>query len=492
MLFSSTLFLFAFLPLVLALHFVAPRAARNGLLLFASLFFYAWGETWLVGLMLVSILANFGFGLWVERDLERRGKARGALACAVAFNLGLLVLFKYADWLWLSLAGALGVAAPTPLGSLVVEAAWARHMLLNQDGHLRLPLGISFFTFQALSYVVDVARRDVRAQRSLADFGLYIALFPQLIAGPIVRYRDIALQLRDRSVELTRFASGLRRFIVGLSKKVLIANSVGAVVDPIFAAPVDQLTPAVAWLGLAAYTLQLYFDFSGYSDMAIGLGRMLGFEFVENFDHPYVSRSLTEFWRRWHISLSTWFRDYLYIPLGGGRGPAWRTYCNLATVFLLCGLWHGAAWNFVLFGCHHGAILVIERMGFGRVLERLPRFARHLYLMFVVMLGWLLFRCEDVASLGSWYSALFGLQTGAPQWVYPSLYFESPAVLAMVAGIVGATPWVKTLTARWANSGVTPPRATLLAVDVCLLGVLVLAALELSASTFNPFIYFRF
>jgi alginate O-acetyltransferase complex protein AlgI len=492
-LFSSTLFLFLFLPLVLALYYACGTRAKNPVLLLASLVFYAWGEAWLVSLMLLSILANFGFGLWVERE-QRRGPGRIAVTSALIFNISLLVVFKYADWLWQCLGSVFSSLPHEPLGGLLVSSEWGKAVLLTPTLHLRLPLGISFFTFQAMSYVIDVHRRDVGAQHSLIDFGLYKSLFPQLIAGPIVRYRDVAAQIVSRTESVERFASGIRRFASGLGKKVLIANTVGAAAAQIFSTPLEQVTPAVAWLGVLAYTLQIYFDFSGYSDMAIGLGRMFGFEFIENFDHPYVAKSLTEFWRRWHISLSSWFRDYLYIPLGGGRASPALVYRNLAIVFVLCGLWHGASLNFLLFGCFHGAVLILERAFLGARLERWPSALRHAYLIFVVALGWVFFRCEDTSLMSTWFAAMFGLEGGDPALAYPALYLDNARVLALAAGVVGSMPWLPRVQA-WSRQVVASdaPRRWLTAGGDCVLcAVLVLSSIELSAGTFNPFIYFRF
>ena len=492
MLFSSTLFLFLFLPLVLVLYRACGSRAKNSLLLLSSLLFYAWGEAWLVALMLTSIVANYAFGLWVERA-QLSGSARTQISIAVVFNLGLLFIFKYADWIWQSLGTLFSGHPVEPLGGVLITSEWGRNVLLTSTQHLRLPLGISFFTFQAMSYVIDVYRRDVRAQRSLTNFGLYISLFPQLIAGPIVRYRDVAQQIVSRTEDLSRFASGVRRFAVGLGKKVLIANTVGAIAAQIFATPHEQITPAVAWLCVFAYTLQIYFDFSGYSDMAIGLGRMFGFEFVENFNYPYVAKSLTEFWRRWHISLSTWFRDYLYIPLGGGRAGSARVYFNLATVFVLCGLWHGASLNYLLFGCFHGAVLILERAFLGARLERWPNVLRHLYLLFVVALGWVFFRCEDTAVLSAWFQAMFGFASGNSALVYPALYLDNARKLALAAGVIGSMPWVPYVAQRLSvGAAARPPKLALSLNSLALAAVLILCALELSANTFNPFIYFRF
>ena len=332
MLFSSPVFLFVFLPLLLAAYFIAPRLLHNSVLLIASLLFYTWGEPRLVGVMLMAIAANYLLGLWVQRvRLTRAGPYVASLA--VTFNLGVLGYFKYSEFFISNVIALL----PT----------WTT--------------GISFYIFQAMSYVIDVYRGTTAAQRNPLNLALYVVFFPQLIAGPIVRYVDVAHELDSRAVDLADFAHGMRRFVTGLGKKMLIANSCAAVADVLFAAPPQQLPANVAWLGLICYSLQIYFDFSGYSDMAIGLGRMFGFHFVENFNYPYAAQSITDFWRRWHISLSSWFRDYLYIPLGGNRCGLWRTAFNLVIVFLLCGLWHGAEWTFVVWGAVHGCLLIVER-----------------------------------------------------------------------------------------------------------------------------------
>ena len=499
MLFSSALFVFQFLPLVLLGHFVLGKRLRNALLLLASLLFYAWGEQVMVGLMLLSALGNWGLGLWVERA-RWRGRGRGVVALAVAFNLGLLLAFKYADWLWDSLGALLlslhAIAEPLPrLTQLVTLDSFWSEVLAQEDGSIRLPIGISFFTFQALSYVIDVFRRDTTVQKNPLDFTLYLALFPQLIAGPIVRYRDIAAQIRERTLDLPGFAIGVRRFVIGLGKKMLIANPAASLADPVFALGETELSTPLAWLGILAYTLQIYFDFSGYSDMAIGLGRMLGFRFLENFEHPYVARSITEFWRRWHISLSTWFRDYLYIPLGGSRAGRGRTFVNLALVFLLCGLWHGARMNFVVWGLWHGGFLVLERLGLSRWLEQRSLLLRHAYLIVVVMLGWVFFRASDLHSALHYLGVMFG--AGAPSQLEPAgLYLDARSALALLAGILGATPWLPALSAWHARRA---PRASLRSVEaletlgLALLCLVFLAcSLELAGQSYNPFIYFRF
>ncbi len=349
MLFSSPVFLFGFLPLLLVFYFLCPKSLRNVLLLLASLWFYAWGEPSLVVLMLISTAMNYGLGCWVDVTRERPA-SKWILAFAVALNLSFLVYYKYAGFLIDSLNSLLAFVGTPSLGRPEVT----------------LPIGISFYTFQAMSYVIDVYRGQAQAERNPINVALYIALFPQLIAGPIVRYTDVAAQIKVRSIDRDSFAYGIQRFIVGLGKKMLIANSAASVADAAFEIPDNQLSLAVAWLGILCYTVQIYFDFSGYSDMAIGLGRMFGFKFLENFNYPYIAKSVTDFWRRWHISLSTWYRDYLYIPLGGNRCAPWRVSLNLMIVFVLCGLWHGASWNFAIWGIYHGSFLMLERGRLGR------------------------------------------------------------------------------------------------------------------------------
>jgi len=520
MLFSSAHFVFLFLPVVLLLHLVLPHRARNLWLLAASLFFYAWGEEVLVVVMLLSITGNWLLGLWIERARQRQRSARGALIGSVVLNLGLLVFFKYADWLW-SILGYLLVACglvestPAPLASWLPQDSGWRAVFLTPEDNLRLPIGISFFTFQAWSYVIDVYRRDTQVQRNWFDFGLYVSLFPQLIAGPIVRYTDVAREILARAVSVTGFASGARRFVIGLGKKMLVANPVAEAADGIFAVPVGELTTPVAWCGALCYAIQIYFDFSAYSDMAIGMGRMLGFEFLENFRHPYVARSVTEFWRRWHISLSTWFRDYVYIPLGGSRIRPARTYLNLVTVFFLCGLWHGASFNFVVWGLFHGAFLVLERIVGGTDAERpgwveraargwlpvpvaraLQSGAAHAYLLVTVVVGWVFFRAADLETAWGYLRAMGGLQTGLPEVHHVDLWVDARIGLAILAGVVGSIDWLPRVQ-RWyraldeARHGVVKLTAGL-AGEVLLVLVFVGAAFELAAGSYNPFIYFRF
>ncbi len=473
MVFSAPLFLLVFLPLTLAAYYLAPRAARNAVLLVASLLFYAWGELRYVPLVLASIAFNGWIGLRIAAATATAPRRR-ALATAIVVNVGTLAVFKYANFAvenWTAVAPWLtGVPSATAMATIP------------------LPLGISFFTFHAISYVVDVYKRNAAPERRLGTFALYILLFPQLIAGPIIRWRDIATQLTGRRERLAEVAYGVRRFVTGLAKKVLIANTLGRIADPIFALPVGELTPAVAWLGLVCYTLQIYFDFSGYSDMAIGLMRMLGFRILENFNYPYIARSVREFWRRWHISLSNWFRDYLYVPLGGNRRGRLREYANLIVVFILCGLWHGASWPFVLWGAWHGVFLVAERAGLARLLAR-ARWAAHAYALAVVMLGWVLFRCDTLAHAARYYAALAGASDADPV-LRPLQQWLDPLALATLALAVILSAPVAPALGRWRDR--RWPRAGAAVEVASMVTLLVLATAFLAAGTYNPFIYFRF
>jgi len=359
-----------------------------------------------------------------------------------------------------------------------------------------LPIGISFFTFHAISYVVDVYRGDATAQKSPVHAALYLLLFPQLIAGPIIRYRDIADQLARRWVTADDFAYGIRRFVIGLAKKVLIANVVAGPADQIFGLPTSQLDPGRAWLGIVCYTLQIYFDFSGYSDMAIGLGRMFGFRFPENFRWPYIAESVQGFWRRWHMSLSTWFRDYLYVPLGGNRVSPVRTYVNLVVVFFLCGLWHGASWTFVVWGLYHGTFLVVERLGLAEALERVWRPLRHVYLLVVVMIGWVFFRAETLTGAIGFLRAMAGARATAPT-IYTLGWYLTPELwIALVAGAIGSMPIVPALAAARGRTGQTPAPGAATTYPafstVALMALLVASIVHIAARTYNPFIYFRF
>jgi alginate O-acetyltransferase complex protein AlgI len=495
--FASPIFLFLFLPLTLAAYFAFPRAWRNGVLLVASLAFYAWGEARYLPLIIGSVAFNWVMGRAIGGATDARLRKRW-LSLAIAGNLAALMVFKYANFAAANVNALAPVLAMTPLAIAAIP----------------LPLGISFFTFHAMSYVVDVYKRNAEAEHNIPRFALYILLFPQLIAGPIIRWRDIAAQLGTRDQRVADFAWGTRRFILGLGKKVLIANTLGRTADAIFGLPAGELTTPLAWLGLACYTLQIYFDFSGYSDMAIGLMRMFGFRILENFNYPYIARSIREFWRRWHISLSNWFRDYLYIPLGGNQRGERRAYANLVIVFLLCGLWHGASWPFVLWGAWHGAFLVIERAGLDSVLRRSGHFPRpasrpishlisrlishlisHLYALGVIMGGWVLFRCVTLAHAIDYFQALAGFATGSSARHPVAQYLDPQVMGTLLVAVLFATPLARRIGAWRDGVAMRPGLAAtgVLGADIGWLACVgVLASAFLAAGTYNPFIYFRF
>jgi alginate O-acetyltransferase complex protein AlgI len=460
--FSGLPFLFFFLPSALALYYLAPRRAKNGVLCFVSVIFYAWGEPVYVTLMLLSIAGNFAYGRWAERH----GPRRPALALIITFNLGLLGFFKYAGFLAESL-NVLGAALPVP--------------------ELPLPIGISFYTFQALSYVIDVFRGRCAVQRSLLDFGCYLAMFPQLIAGPIVRYISVAEQLRLRRENIPDFTTGIRLFAIGLGKKVLLANQFGLLWETCQSRPTDSLTFAAAWLGITAFACQIYFDFSGYSDMALGLGRMFGFTFPLNFRYPYAARSVTEFWRRWHITLSAWFREYVYIPLGGNRVSAPRHILNIAVVWTLTGIWHGAAWNFALWGAYFGLLLILEKYVLKNRLERIPACCAHIYCLIAVLVSWVFFSFTSAAGAVRYLSLMFG---GASAWSDDfALYQLISYGPLLIAGALGAT---RLPVIVWEKLTRGKPALSAWLGAVLTVGVLLLSLAYIVNSGYNPFLYFRF
>jgi len=462
----------------MALYFACPTRWKNHVLLAASLIFYAWGEKGFVVVMLVSIALNYTSAILIETYRERK-LDRAILIASLVGNLGLLVGFKYANFLADNLNALLRLVGGTPVSLPPIH----------------LPIGISFFTFHAISYVMDVYRKEVKADRDPAGIALYITLFSQLIAGPILRYHDVAGQIAKRMVGSDDFAAGVRRFIVGFGKKMLIANTLAVPADAIFGQAQGTLTCSVAWLGVICYALQLYFDFSGYSDMAIGLGRMFGFRFTENFNYPYVSQSVTEFWRRWHISLSTWFRDYLYIPLGGNRHGTARTYGNLVFVFFICGLWHGASWSFILWGLLHGALLVAERV-LGSWRGRVWSPVRHAYLILAVLIGWVFFRADTLTHAVAYLSAMFGIAPAAAAGATFASYWNAEIMLTIIIGAVASTPVFPAVRAFATGHGwhglPAFHTATALARVSFYLGTFSLSVLWLASGTHNPFIYFRF
>ncbi len=478
MVFSSIAFLFYFLPVFLLAYFALPF--RNAVFLVFSLAFYTLGEGPYLALLLASIAYNHRFALLIEKEGRDRGPGgRRWITIAIAVNLGVLGFFKYGDFL---------LAQLTPLLHLFGLARIPRLPI-------HLPLGISFFTFHAISYLVDVYRRDAKAERSLLQLALYITMFPQLIAGPIVRFKTIVGELHQRRETLSGIAEGIRIFVIGLAQKTLIANTLAVPADRIFGLPTDMVTAPVAWVGALAYSLQLYFDFCGYSLMAIGLARALGLHFPRNFDYPYVSKSITEFWRHWHMTLSQWFRDYVYIPMGGNRRGALVTYRNLLVVFFLCGLWHGASWTFVIWGLWYGLFLILERLGLARLLARLPAPIAHAYALLVILIGWVLFRSPDIGHAATYLQIMAGLGHPGETTFGAAWFLTTDVVLAFVAGVIGSLPTIPWLARHLERLGETALAPRLLVAGTGLvvpLALLVLCAMSLALGSYNPFLYFRF
>ena len=478
MIFSSTIFLFIFLPINLLLYYLIPKkflAFRNLLLLFTSLLFYSWGEPVIVFIMILSIFANYGFGLWIDKVREINFQKRLSIIASLVFNIGLLGYFKYFNFFVNNINSIVGT---------------------NFTSQVALPIGISFYTFQIMSYIIDIYFGNVKPQKNLFTLALYISFFPQLIAGPIIRYIDIEAQFTNRVQNLEKIASGFQRFIVGLSKKILIANQVSIFADHAF--NTNSPTSVMAWVGAICYALQIYFDFSGYSDMAIGLGRMFGFEFLENFNYPYISNTVQNFWRRWHISLSSWFRDYLYIPLGGNRKGALRTYLNLLTVFAVTGLWHGASWSFVVWGLYHGAFLMLERGVWGKILQKLPTALTWFYTMIVALIGWVIFRAEELGKALEYIKCMFSFSTGGLSITLARLNIV--IVAAILLGIIFSAPILPYVKKKlfgddnhFAIENLTPAKqiASYASIIGCFCMLLV-SIIFLTGSDFNPFLYFRF
>ena len=471
MVFSSLNFMYLFLPICMLLYFILHGIkARNYLLLAMSLLFYAWGEPKWIILMIMTTLIDYGAGLLVD---QYRGQklAKWALAGSVVITLSFLAVFKYLGFFNQNLNQIFGAELPTQI--------------------FNLPIGISFYTFQAITYVVDVYRGKAQVQRSYANLLLYVALFPQLIAGPIVRYTDIAAQLENREMTLPGFSKGITRFVTGLGKKVLLANIAGQVATSLIGGDLSKASVLGAWLGIFAYTFQIYFDFSGYSDMAIGLGHMFGFTYVENFNYPYISKSITEFWRRWHISLSTFFRDYVYIPLGGNRRHQLR---NMFIVWALTGLWHGASWNFVLWGLYYFVFLAIEKLFLGKFLEKLPAVVRHVYALFIIVIGWVFFYFDDVSRLGQMLKLMFGFSGQAGVLPTDTVLLKNHLVFFLVAIIacIPVSKLVKALLIRFSRKG--PVQESLAGAAGILydIALLFFSTAALVGASYNPFLYFRF
>lgn len=468
MLFSSIVFLFTFLPAVMLLYYLLPVRFRNVILLLASLVFYAWGEPVYLFLMLLSILFNYFSGLDIARNLQDKRAAKRSLVFNLIINLAVLGFFKYEGFVLDTLNGILPV-----------------HISYHA---LPLPIGISFYTFQILSYIIDVYRGNVKVQTNLPNFALYVTMFPQLIAGPIVQYADVDEQLASREVSWTKFGEGSMYFIRGLAKKVLLANTSGMIFTEVSGLAKGNIAVVTAWLGAFAYMFQIYFDFSGYSDMAIGLGKMFGFEFNMNFNYPYVSKSITEFWRRWHISLSSWFRDYVYIPLGGNRVSKIKHIRNLLIVWFLTGLWHGAAWNFVAWGLYYGVILIIEKYFLSPVLDRLPDVVRHIYSIVLVVIGWVLFFSSSFGQAADYIRVMFG--AGAHGFAdRESMYLLTSNLILWLILIFGSTPLVHF---RYEHMLRSKKWNTTIINSVVYAALFIVCIAYLVTETYNPFLYFRF
>lgn len=453
MVFSSISFFVFFLPLVLLAYYVLPRKLRNYVLLVFSLVFYAWGEPYYVGLMVLSIVVNFIFAK-VINSFQKRNQEKWAKCIVwitVIFNLGLLGFFKYSNFL-------VGIFNGLFRTSIIVE-------------NMPLPIGISFYTFQIMSYTIDVYRKEVQVQNNIFDLGTYITMFPQLIAGPIVRYQQIADELTSRKETLAMFSDGIKRFCIGLGKKVLLANQIGAVFIEIFNLPTDKLSIGTLWLGMLAFTFQIYFDFSGYSDMAIGLGMMFGFNFPENFNYPYIAGSITEFWRRWHITLGIWFKEYVYFPLGGNRKGKLNQIRNILIVWFLTGLWHGASWNYIIWGIYFGTLLIIEKTFLLDILKRLPGFVSHIYALIFIVIGWILFAFDNWSELVLRLRQLFFIES-IPLSNELLIYYIISYGLLFIICIIASTPALKKWKWNWL--------------------LLILSIVYLAANSYNPFLYFRF
>ena len=466
MLFSSIPFLYYFLPAVLILYFIAPKKLKNSVILLSSLFFYAWGEPKYVILMIVSITVGYILGLLIEKFREKT-LSKVFLAISVIFSIGALGYFKYSDFFIANFNAVTGLSVP----------------LLR----IALPIGISFYTFQLLSYTIDVYRGDTPSQKNPITLAAYISLFPQLIAGPIVRYSDVALQLENRTHTFAKISDGVRRFILGLSKKILIANALGELCD-IFRASEDK-SVLFFWLYAVSFTLHIYFDFSGYSDMAIGLGKIMGFDFMENFNYPYISKSVTEFWRRWHMSLGTWFRDYVYIPLGGNRVSKPRQFFNILVVWLLTGFWHGAEWNFPVWGLYFAVLLLIEKSFLLKKLNK-SKVISHVYVMFLVIISFVIFNAADMSVAFSDLAGMFGL-AGVPVSSAEFVYYLRSYLLVIVIAIIGATPLPKRIVEKIREKETGNKVINFIEPAVCII-LFVLITAYLVDGSFNPFLYFRF
>lgn len=486
MVFSQLTFLYYFLPIVMIVYFFSSDKIRNVLIFITGLLFYAWGEPFYVCLMLFSTAIDYTAGRLMAKYDDDNKKRKICLIVSVCMNVGLLAIFKYSDFIIDSFNGVFGTSVTNPV-VLVNKALNSLYPFGLNEKRVELPIGISFYTFQSMSYTIDLYLRNIKVQKSFLNFASYVSLFPQIVAGPIVRYEDVANELESRTVNIAKISAGIGLFVKGLAKKVLLANNIGMVWTQVKAMDYSTISVATAWLGIIAFAFQIYFDFSGYSDMATGLGKMLGFEFPKNFDHPYISKSISEFWRRWHITLGSWFRSYVYIPLGGNRNGNFKTYRNLFITWALTGLWHGASWNFILWGLFFGVLIIIERLGFGKILEKLPSAVSMLYTFVMVLFGWVLFDTDTLADAGRYYAAMFGAG-GSLVDSYARYTIASNAVMLVLCILISGGLGSRLISFCEEKN----KRASAVAGVAVKIGGLLICTAYLVGATYNPFLYFRF
>ena len=486
MVFSSLVFVFLFLVLTLGIYYAVPFKFKNFVIFVSGFIFYAWGEPKYVAVMLISTLIDYFAGLTMHKYNNNKTVKRVALIVSLVMNLSLLGIFKYSDFIFGSINDIFGLSLENPFLD-ITNNVFGAVFGAKPESYLPLPIGISFFTFQSMSYTIDMYLGKIKVQKNVISFTAFVNLFPQIVAGPIVRYDDVAAELDNRTINLDLIYEGIVRFITGAGKKVLIANGIGQLWNEAFALMGSEMSVLTAWLGIIGYTLQIYFDFSGYSDMAIGLGKMMGFNFPENFDYPYLSKSISEFWRRWHMTLGAWFRSYVYIPLGGNRCSKWRNVFNLAVVWLLTGIWHGASWNFILWGCLYGVLIIMEKLFLGKLLEKLPTAIRWFYTMLLVVLGWVLFVTPDLSSAFSYMGIMFG-STGILA-DSTALYLLINYGVMLILGIFASTDAWKIIVEK---INAKAPAAVNIVTPIAKIAVFVLCIAYLADATYNPFLYFNF
>lgn len=467
MLFSSVTFLFYFLPIVFMIYYIVPNKIKNYVLLLASIVFYAWGGVLYLPILIMSVFSNYLFALKIDKYKDNKEKSKRILMLSIIFNILFLGVFKYSNFIVDTINIILNLSINIP--------------------QIPLPIGISFYTFQAMSYVIDVYRKDGQVQKNIFNLLLYISMFPQLVAGPIVRYETVDNQITKREYSFDKFNLGLERLIKGLFKKVIISNTVGELATIIYELSPMEMSITTAWIGAIAYTLQIYFDFSGYSDMAIGLGKMLGFNYLENFNYPYVAKSVSEFWRRWHISLGSWFRDYLYIPLGGNRCSTAKIYRNLIIVWLVTGIWHGASWNFIIWGMYFGLFIILERLFLQKLLDKLPKIIQHIYLMIIVIIGWVIFSQPNLTSVIEYLKIMLGIGDYPLINGYATFYIKQYGMITFVA-ILASIPILKYVR----NKSTIINNLIKVSKPIIVISSFILVIIYLINSTFNPFIYFNF